>query len=320
MFNYTNDIIDTYGNWYYNTQLKDTYIYYLIETYFNINNYLNKKDVCIISEFQNIDINYIQNKYKVIIFLNGECTDINYLLKKFNYINVFITFQNNSSIINKTNNIIYVIKSYLPLYWKYNNYIELNKTFHDKFLNKINNINDYNFCSVVISHNNNAKHTWLESNKNYCKQYNKSLVNERINFYNYLYSKNNDIITGGLMFNKFITNKYNLLNKSIFNLCFENCIYDDYITEKIFDSYYCGCIPIYCGSPNIDTIFNKNTFINCLENYKLKDFDKIYHEINNFNLTSIINNNIFNREYWFIDEQNRIKNELYNVLDNLLIK
>lgn len=36
-----------------------------------------------------------------------------------------------------------------------------------------------------------------------------------------------------------------------FNICFENASYPGYLTEKLFDAYACGCIPIYWGDPTL---------------------------------------------------------------------
>ena len=60
-----------------------------------------------------------------------------------------------------------------------------------------------------------------------------------------------------------------------FSLCFENCEAIGYITEKIFDSMFSGCIPIYIGSPNIKEEIDPNTFID------LRDFSS-YAELNSY--------------------------------------
>ena len=36
-----------------------------------------------------------------------------------------------------------------------------------------------------------------------------------------------------------------------FNICFENASYPGYLTEKLFDAYACGCIPIYWGDTSL---------------------------------------------------------------------
>ena len=47
---------------------------------------------------------------------------------------------------------------------------------------------------------------------------------------------------------KFDNNKLRCLKQYKFNLCAENDIFDGYVTEKIFDSIKCGCVPLYMGS------------------------------------------------------------------------
>lgn len=42
-------------------------------------------------------------------------------------------------------------------------------------------------------------------------------------------------------------NKYSDLSSRKFNLCFENCLYPGYVSEKIFDAIISGCIPVYWG-------------------------------------------------------------------------
>jgi len=44
-------------------------------------------------------------------------------------------------------------------------------------------------------------------------------------------------------------------------ICFENTIFPGYITEKIFDCFYAGCVPIYFGAPDICDYIPKECFI-----------------------------------------------------------
>lgn len=52
------------------------------------------------------------------------------------------------------------------------------------------------------------------------------------------------------------------LTKYRFNICFENTVANDYITEKLFDAFEANCIPIYKGAPNVGDYVNKKAFIN----------------------------------------------------------
>jgi hypothetical protein len=46
-----------------------------------------------------------------------------------------------------------------------------------------------------------------------------------------------------------------------FALCFENCAFPGYITEKIFDGFFAGCVPVYLGAPDITNYIPQDCFI-----------------------------------------------------------
>ena len=48
------------------------------------------------------------------------------------------------------------------------------------------------------------------------------------------------------------------------------CNIKGYITEKIFDCFFAGCIPIYWGAENIDDYIPKDTFIDYREYGNIK--------------------------------------------------
>jgi hypothetical protein len=58
-----------------------------------------------------------------------------------------------------------------------------------------------------------------------------------------------------------LVSKLATLAKYRFAICFENVASPGYITEKIFDCWLAGVIPIYWGAPEVHTHFPKNTFI-----------------------------------------------------------
>ena len=49
------------------------------------------------------------------------------------------------------------------------------------------------------------------------------------------------------MFTKFHNDKFSFLKQFKFNICSENMLVDAYVTEKIFDAFYCDSIPLYAG-------------------------------------------------------------------------
>jgi hypothetical protein len=56
--------------------------------------------------------------------------------------------------------------------------------------------------------------------------------------------------------------KYDFLSNHKFSLCFENSSYPGYTTEKLYESLCARTIPIYWGSPTVDTDFNPKAFLN----------------------------------------------------------
>jgi alpha(1,3/1,4) fucosyltransferase len=56
--------------------------------------------------------------------------------------------------------------------------------------------------------------------------------------------------------------KLDVLSKYTFSVCFENCRIEGYITEKIFDCFYAGCIPLYWGAPDVSNFIPKECLIN----------------------------------------------------------
>lgn len=62
-------------------------------------------------------------------------------------------------------------------------------------------------------------------------------------------------------------NKHNTLSNYKYSICFENSEMSGYITEKIFDCFYAGTVPIYYGAPDISYFINPNSYID-YKNFK----------------------------------------------------
>ena len=62
---------------------------------------------------------------------------------------------------------------------------------------------------------------------------------------------------GGLAFDE----KLRVMNGFRFAICFENCSFPGYITEKIFDCFLAGCIPVYYGAPDIADFVPADSFV-----------------------------------------------------------
>jgi hypothetical protein len=74
-----------------------------------------------------------------------------------------------------------------------------------------------------------------------------------------------------------LTEKWLGLSKSRFCICFENARdIPGYLTEKIFDCLFSGCIPVYWGEPNIQEWIPSQCFIDFR---KFNSYDDLYQYI-----------------------------------------
>lgn len=75
-----------------------------------------------------------------------------------------------------------------------------------------------------------------------------------------------------------VDKKLEVLSQYRFSICFENGILGGYITEKIFDCFFSGCVPVYYGAPDIAEHIPDNTFID-FRNFA--DYGELYDFISN---------------------------------------
>lgn len=266
-----------------------------------------------IVELVSFNLEKRKQKSDLVIFVCGECLDIESLVKVYsNYVDVFISFQPDK-VFNINDRKIINIQCLLPIY-NDGNYENLNEKFKHKILNK----KDYDF-SIVVS--NNTSNKYYDFNFLYAPNYcinDLNLIQKRIEIGNNI---SNNIIKGGNAFNNIINDKIAFIEKSKFNICFENVKHRYYITEKIFDSYLAGCIPIYCGDNFINTIFDQKYFVNCLDDKtnQLKSLETIkkealekYEYIKEMDINNL---NIFNNNIDYISQQeSSLKNKLLTIL------
>lgn len=67
--------------------------------------------------------------------------------------------------------------------------------------------------------------------------------------------------------------KHMTLHEYRFCIAYENSIEPDYISEKIFDCFYSGCVPVYMGAPNITDYIPQNAFIDWRH---FRSYDRLY--------------------------------------------
>ncbi len=71
-----------------------------------------------------------------------------------------------------------------------------------------------------------------------------------------------------------VASKLETLHKYRFSICYENVRdFPGYITEKIFDSFFAGCIPVYWGASNISTYIPDTCFI---DRRKFANHEELY--------------------------------------------
>lgn len=58
-----------------------------------------------------------------------------------------------------------------------------------------------------------------------------------------------------------VPGKHTVLRQYRFAICYENAIFPGYVTEKIFDALFAGCVPIYLGAPDVTDMLPPNIFI-----------------------------------------------------------
>ncbi len=76
-----------------------------------------------------------------------------------------------------------------------------------------------------------------------------------------------------------VKSKRETLRKYKFSICYENARdLPGYITEKIFDCFFAGCVPVYRGASNVTDYIPRDTFI---DRRNFKTYDELYKYLKN---------------------------------------
>jgi hypothetical protein len=70
-----------------------------------------------------------------------------------------------------------------------------------------------------------------------------------------------------------VKTKKEVLKQYKFSICYENAVIPGYITEKIFDCFFSGCIPVYLGAPDVQDYIPSGCFI---DKRNFKSYDELY--------------------------------------------
>lgn len=76
-----------------------------------------------------------------------------------------------------------------------------------------------------------------------------------------------------------VKSKNDTMRKYKYAICYENAKgIPGYITEKIFDCFFAGCVPVYWGAPNVQDHIPKDTFI---DKRDFKTYEDLYRYLKN---------------------------------------
>jgi hypothetical protein len=123
-------------------------------------------------------------------------------------------------------------------------------------------------------------------------------------------SKIRNVDLYGAIFDKRIEDKIRILNDYNFSVCFENDLYPGYITEKVFDAWAAGTVPIWWGIDNTG-VLNKNAIINFADENFNSNIVKLKEILSNHELLiSMRNEPLLNFAYNY--------DELFNSVQTIL--
>jgi hypothetical protein len=71
-----------------------------------------------------------------------------------------------------------------------------------------------------------------------------------------------------------VRSKRQVMSGFRYAICFENCSFPGYVTEKIVDCFLAGCIPVYWGAPDITDFVPRETFIDFRRFGSFEELDK----------------------------------------------
>jgi len=105
--------------------------------------------------------------------------------------------------------------------------------------------------------------------------------------------------------------KYETLSRYRFCLCFENTVMTGYLTEKIFDCFYTGTVPLYLGAPDIISLIPSEAYIDCRE---FTSWEEMWIKLNSMPKNQI--NNIREAGRAFLESEDYLK--YYNSMSDIM--
>ena len=101
--------------------------------------------------------------------------------------------------------------------------------------------------------------------------------------------------------------KFEVTAKYKFNFCPENSVFPGYVTEKIFDAFAAGSVPVYKGAPDIEHYVPKNCFVDIRD---FKDLTELFLYLSTMP-ESVYNNYINNIRFFLASPQFKLFTQGY---------
>ena len=141
----------------------------------------------------------------------------------------------------------------------------------------------------------------------------------RNNFYEKL-SQYKTVDMGGRYKNNvggIVKDKIKFLSDYKFSLCFENSKADGYISEKLFEAFEAGTIPIYYGDDTVLELINNKSYIHIRDESEYDEKIKLIKKIDNDDklYEKIIKEKIVLDDYRYSKEEKKFKDFIYHIFD-----
>lgn len=190
----------------------------------------------------------------------------------------------------------------LPDYYNsdfYRKETELMEHKHEGVSN-MNDLHKTDFCSFVVSNARGAKERQ--------EMFEKLCMYKKVN-------------SGGRFLNNIgnpIVDKIEFESKHKFSICFDNCKYRGYTTEKIVEAFAAKTVPIYWGDPEVTKVFNPKAFVNVMDYPTMEDAIeriKIIDSDDDLYLSMLKEKALLHEQDTYMNTRKRLAEWLYHIID-----
>ncbi len=110
--------------------------------------------------------------------------------------------------------------------------------------------------------------------------------------------------------------KYEVLSNYDFCLCFENMNMQGYMTEKLFDCLYAGCIPLYFGAPDIAEYVPKDVYFDVS---KVKSWQEVVDFVQNSSPERLQEMRCAGKQFLESEKMKSFYDSLYNITESMTL-